>query len=234
MRPSSARPAPRLAEAADARAAARVARERTLLAAGARHPDRSHASRYDRELTLVVDRPAAATGAWYELFPRSQGREAGRATTLPEAEWRLPELRRLGFDVIYLPPIHPIGSTNRKGRNNAERARPGDVGSPWAVGSDAGGHEAVATELGGLEGFLHFKRAAERQGMEVALDLAIQASPDHPWVRSTPTGFVMAPTGRSATPRTRPSATRTCTRSTFMPPIRRHAPSCGTPGDRWS
>jgi len=185
----------RLAAVVEARSAARIAREPALLAAGARHPDRSAATRYDRELTLVVDRPAAATGAWYELFPRSQGREAGRATTLPEAEWRLRELARLGFEVVYLPPIHPIGTTNRKGRNNAERAAPGDVGSPWAVGSADGGHEAVAPELGGLDGFLHFQRAARRLGLEVALDLAFQASPDHPWVREHPEWFRHGPDG---------------------------------------
>ncbi len=185
----------RLAAAPDARSAARLARERPLLAAGARHPDRSRATRYDRELSLVVDRPEAASGAWYELFPRSQGRRPGQATTLVEAEWRLRELRGLGFDVIYLPPIHPIGTTNRKGRNNAEQAEAGDVGSPWAIGSAEGGHEAVAAELGGLEAFDHFRRAAGRLGMEVALDLAIQASPDHPWVAQHPEWFHRGPDG---------------------------------------
>jgi starch synthase (maltosyl-transferring) len=185
----------RVIAASDGRAAARVAREPTVLAAGARHPDRRAASRYDRELELVVDRRAAASGAWYELFPRSQGTAAGSPTTLVEAEWRLPELARLGFGVVYLPPIHPIGTTNRKGRNNAEQAEPGDVGSPWAVGSVEGGHEAVAPELGGLEAFQHFRLAAERLGMEVALDLAIQASPDHPWVEEHPEWFRRAPDG---------------------------------------
>jgi starch synthase (maltosyl-transferring) len=185
----------RLAAAPGGRDAARIAREARLLAAAARHPDRRAASRYDRELELVVDRPAAASGAWYELFPRSQGRVAGQPTTLVEAEWRLPELARLGFDVIYLPPIHPIGTTNRKGRNNAEQAETGDVGSPWAVGTTEGGHEAVASELGGLSAFQHFRRAAERLGMEVALDLAIQASPDHPWVAAHPEWFRRAPDG---------------------------------------
>jgi starch synthase (maltosyl-transferring) len=185
----------RLATAATGRAAARIARETPLLAAGARHADRRAASRYDRELELVVDRVAAASGAWYELFPRSQGRVAGQPTTLVEAEWRLPELARLGFDVIYLPPIHPIGTTNRKGRNNAEQGTPDDVGSPWAVGAADGGHEAVAPELGGLAAFQHFRRAAERLGMEVALDLAIQASPDHPWVNAHPEWFRRAPDG---------------------------------------
>lgn len=185
----------RISAETDDRAYARLARDRLLLAAAARHPDRSTATRYDRELELVVDRVAAVTGAWYELFPRSQGRGTGGATTLVEAEWRLPELAAMGFDVVYLPPIHPIGTTNRKGRNNAEVAGPGDVGSPWAVGSADGGHEAVAPELGGLEAFLHFRRAAERLGMEVALDLAIQASPDHPWVREHPEWFRRVPNG---------------------------------------
>ncbi|RPH35625.1 MAG: DUF3416 domain-containing protein, partial [Chloroflexi bacterium] len=184
-----------VAAAPSGRAAARIARDGSLLAAGARHPDRRAASRYDRELELVVDRPAAASGAWYELFPRSQGTQVGMPTTLVEAEWRLPELARLGFDVVYLPPIHPIGTTNRKGKNNAEEAEPGDVGSPWAVGSVDGGHEAVAHELGGLAAFEHFRRAAERLGMEVALDLAIQASPDHPWVAEHPEWFRRAPDG---------------------------------------
>jgi starch synthase (maltosyl-transferring) len=185
----------RLAAAPDARTAARIARERLLLAAGARHADRRAASRYDRELELVVDRPEAASGAWYELFPRSQGSVPGAPTTLVEAERRLPELARLGFQVIYLPPIHPIGTTNRKGRNNVEQAEPGDVGSPWAVGSGYGGHAQVAPELGGMAAFLHFRRAAERLGMEVALDLAIQASPDHPWVAEHPEWFHRAPDG---------------------------------------
>jgi starch synthase (maltosyl-transferring) len=185
----------RLAAAGTRREAARIARERPLLAAGTRHPDRRAASRYDRELELVVDRPEAASGAWYELFPRSQGSEPGAPTTLIEAEWRLPELAALGFSVVYLPPIHPIGTTNRKGRNNAETAAPGDVGSPWAVGTAGGGHEAVAPELGGLAAFEHFRRAAERLGMEVALDLAIQASPDHPWVEAHPEWFRRAPDG---------------------------------------
>ena len=149
---------------------------------------------YDPELcssSTARPRPAARGTS----CSRSQGREAGRATTLVEAEWRLPQLKRLGYDVVYLPPIHPIGTTNRKGRNNAEQAEPGDIGSPWAIGSADGGHEAVAPELGGLEGFQHFRQTAERLGLEVALDLAIQASPDHPWVRDHPEWFRHAPDG---------------------------------------
>ncbi|HEX6140524.1 MAG TPA: alpha-1,4-glucan--maltose-1-phosphate maltosyltransferase [Candidatus Limnocylindria bacterium] len=167
-----------------------------VLAAARRHPDRSATSR-SAELPLMVDRERARFGAWYELFPRSQGRDPRRprATTLAEASWRLPEIAQLGFDVVYLPPIHPIGHTNRKGRNNALEAAADDVGSPYAIGSEAGGHEAVAPELGGLNGFEAFRRAVEAAGMELALDIAIQASPDHPWVRQHPAWFRQAPDG---------------------------------------
>jgi starch synthase (maltosyl-transferring) len=168
-----------------------------LLAAARRHPDRSAASRHDRELPLMVDRERGRTGAWYELFPRSQGRDPAtpRATTFDEATWRLPEIARLGFDVVYLPPIHPIGRTNRKGRNNTLNAAVDDVGSPYAIGSADGGHDAVAPELGGLDGLRHFREAAEASGMELAMDIAIQASPDHPWVREHPDWFRHAPDG---------------------------------------
>ena len=169
----------------------------TVVAAARRHPDRSVATRYRRELPLVVDRELARCSAWYELFPRSQGRDPARpaATTLSEAEWRLPGIAAMGFDVVYLPPIHPIGRTNRKGRDNAVAARRGDPGSPWAIGRDGGGHIAVAPELGGLPAFDHFRRAAESHGLEVALDLALQASPDHPWVAEHPEWFSHAPDG---------------------------------------
>jgi starch synthase (maltosyl-transferring) len=165
-----------------------------LLAAMRRNPDRSTATRH-AELELVVDRQAARCAAWYELFPRSQGRKPGEATTLKQATWRLPEIASMGFTVVYLPPIHPIGLTNRKGRNNTLLAGPSDVGSPYAIGSEAGGHDAVAPELGGLKEFEHFRRAVEEQGMELAIDFAIQASPDHPWVGSHPEWFRRAPDG---------------------------------------
>ncbi|MGH2455628.1 MAG: alpha-1,4-glucan--maltose-1-phosphate maltosyltransferase [Candidatus Limnocylindria bacterium] len=167
-----------------------------LLAAMRRHPDRGHASR-SPELPLMVDRERARGGAWYELFPRSQSPDPRRprATTFDEAAWRLPEIARLGFDVIYLPPIHPIGRTNRKGPNNRLKARPRDVGSPYAIGSADGGHDAVAPELGGLAAFERFVAAVAAQGMEIALDLAIQASPDHPWVGEHPEWFRQAPDG---------------------------------------
>ena len=179
----------------DAGRAAAVSGEE-LLAAVRRHPDRAAATR-SAELPLMVDRERARFAAWYELFPRSQGRDPAKpqATTFEEATWRLPQIAKLGFDVVYLPPIHPIGRTNRKGVNNAIRARPGDVGSPYAIGSADGGHDAVAPELGGLDGLRAFREAAEAHGMELAMDIAIQASPDHPWVREHPEWFRHAPDG---------------------------------------
>ncbi len=172
-----------------------VARDPGLAALMTRHPDRSHATVYDRELEVVVDRAAARYGAWYEMFPRSQGRECGRSATFRECEARLPEIRAMGFDVLYLPPVHPIGRTNRKGKNNALVAGPGDPGSPWAIGNERGGHTAVEPGLGTLEDFDRFVEAVRRQGMEVALDFAIQCSPDHPWVREHPEWFYRRPDG---------------------------------------
>jgi starch synthase (maltosyl-transferring) len=136
-----------------------------------------------------VDRPRAASGAWYEMFPRSAGPDPNRSGTLAEAAAELPRIADLGFDVLYLPPIHPIGSSFRKGPNNSLIAGPGDLGSPWAIGSAAGGHTAVDPALGTLEDFDRFRAAAERLGLEVALDLAWQTSPDHPWVREHPAWF---------------------------------------------
>ncbi len=167
-----------------------------LLAAMRRHPDRRHASR-SAELPLVVDRERARFGAWYALFARSQGRDPRKPapTTFAEAEWRIPDIAAMGFDVVYLMPIHPIGTKNRKGRNNTLDAGPDDVGSPYGIGSPAGGHDAVAPELGGLDEFLHFREQVEAHGMEVAIDIAIQASPDHPWVDAHPDWFRRAPDG---------------------------------------
>lgn len=168
----------------------------TVIAAARRHPDRCAATTY-RELPLVVDRERARFSAWYELFPRSQGRDSAKPvpTSLLDAEWRLAGIAAMGFDVVYLPPIHPIGRTNRKGRNNAVAATPGEPGSPWAIGSSDGGHTAVAAELGGLPAFDHFRRAVEQLGMEVALDLALQTSPDHPWVKAHPEWYRRTPDG---------------------------------------
>ncbi len=136
-----------------------------------------------------VDRKQAAFASWYELFPRSQSRLPGKHGTFLDTERRLPDLAGLGFDVVYLPPIHPIGETHRKGRNNARQGEPGDVGSPWAIGSSAGGHTAVHPDLGTLEDFRRLVRTASELGIEIALDFALQCSPDHPWVKEHPDWF---------------------------------------------
>ena len=158
------------------------------------HPDRSVSTTY-KKLEVTVDRERARYGAWYEMFPRSQGTEPGRSATFREAEDRLPEIAEMGFDVVYLTPIHPIGETNRKGKNNALNAGPDDPGSPYAIGSKAGGHKAVHPDLGTLEDFRHFVAATNEQGMEVALDFAIQASPDHPYIEEHPEWFKFRPDG---------------------------------------
>ena len=167
-----------------------------LLPVMRRHPDRRFSAR-SKDLPLTVDRERARFGAWYELFPRSQGRDPARpkATTFAEAEWRIPQVAAMGFDVLYVLPVHPIGRTHRKGRNNSLEAGRGDVGSPYAIGSAEGGHDAVARELGGLEQFMHFRQEVERHGMELAMDIALQASPDHPYVREHPEWFRHSPDG---------------------------------------
>jgi starch synthase (maltosyl-transferring) len=146
-------------------------------------------------LTMVVDRPIARFSAWYEMFPRSQGRTPGKASTLREAEQRLPDIAGMGFDVVYLPPIHPIGEAHRKGRNNALRAVAGDPGSPWAIGNQVGGHRSVDPGLGTIADFDHFVSACRALGMEVALDYAIQCAPDHPWTKEHPEWFHHRPDG---------------------------------------
>jgi starch synthase (maltosyl-transferring) len=156
---------------------------------------RSDATRYARELEVVVDRDAARFAAWYEMFPRSQGSNPGKSATFDDCIARLPEIAHLGFDVVYLVPIHPIGRVNRKGRDNSTAAEPGDPGSPYAIGSVEGGHRAVNPELGTLRDFRRFVRAAAELGMEVALDFAIQCAPDHPWVREHPEWFRFRPDG---------------------------------------
>ena len=150
---------------------------------------------YGRTLRVSVDRPRARYGAWYEMFPRSWGPDPSRSATFREASAALPRIAAMGFDVVYLPPIHPIGTTHRKGRGHALRAAPGDPGSPWAIGSDAGGHKAVEPGLGTLEDFDAFVDAARRLGLEVALDVAFQCSPDHPYVREHPEWFRRRPDG---------------------------------------
>ena len=163
----------------------------------ARYPDRSAAASYERRLLAVADRQRASFGAWYEVFPRSLGREPGRHGTFADCEAFLPYVAAMGFDVLYLPPIHPIGRTHRKGSNNAPGLGQGpeNVGSPWAIGAEEGGHKSVNPQLGTLDDFKHFLAAARRQGLEVALDLAYQCSPDHPYVREHPEWFRHRPDG---------------------------------------
>jgi starch synthase (maltosyl-transferring) len=175
-----------------------LARDPELAALCARFPDRTGAARYPRELEVVVEPERARFAAWYELFPRSQAREPGRHGTFADVERRLADIREMGFDVIYLPPIHPIGRTARKGRDNALVAAPGDPGSPWAIGGEGGGHRDVHPELGTVADFERLAAAARTLGMEIALDLAFQCSPDHPYVREHPEWFVWRPDGTIA------------------------------------
>jgi starch synthase (maltosyl-transferring) len=156
---------------------------------------RSDVVRYSRELEVVVDRKAARFAAWYEMFPRSQGSKPGKGASFDDCIARLPDVAHLGFDVVYLVPIHPIGTINRKGRDNSTAAEPGDPGSPYAIGSAEGGHRAVNSELGTLADFRRFVQAAAALGIEVALDFAIQCAPDHPWVREHPEWFRFRPDG---------------------------------------
>nr|WP_248150136.1 maltotransferase domain-containing protein [Microbacterium aoyamense] len=154
-------------------------------------------------LALLVERERAGVGAWYEFFPRSEGAKRfkdGRVKpgNLRTARGRLAGVRDMGFDVVYVPPVHPIGLTNRKGRNNTLTAEPGDPGSPYGIGSEAGGHDAIAPELGSMADFRAFVRAANENGLEVALDLALNASPDHPWVTEHPEWFLTLADGTIA------------------------------------
>ena len=165
-----------------------------LAALVASHPDREHASE-SPELPLVVDRERARFSAWYELFPRSTAEEPGRHGTFADVEKRLEYVAGLGFDVVYFPPIHPIGPTKRKGKNNNPLAQPGEPGSPWGIGSAEGGHTAVHPDLGTVEDFDRLVERARQLGLEVALDIAFQCSPDHPWVQEHPEWFRHRPDG---------------------------------------
>jgi len=171
-----------------------VALDPELATVASRHPDRTLGLRDPLERPVLVERLRARTGAWYELFPRSAA-HAERHGTFRDVEARLPDIEAMGFDVLYFPPIHPIGRTARKGKNNADRAGPTDVGSPWAIGSTEGGHGAVHPELGTAEDFHRLVGRAAEHGLEIALDLAFQASPDHPWIREHPEWFQHRPDG---------------------------------------
>jgi starch synthase (maltosyl-transferring) len=173
--------------------------QRTLQA----HPLRDHVTASDRT-PLWVDRERALFSSWYELFPRSEGAREDPETgallsgTFRTAMHRLPAVADMGFDVVYLPPIHPIGRTNRKGPNNTLTPGPQDVGSPWAIGGPEGGHDAIHPDLGTLEDFDAFVARANELGLEVALDLALQATPDHPWVKEHPEWFTVLADGTIA------------------------------------
>ena len=165
------------------------------LAQSVRSLEPTAVTRHGPDLEVVVDPQRAQFGAWYEMFPRSQTDDPAVHGTLRSAARSLPRLAALGFDVVYLPPIHPIGRTNRKGKDNRLTARPDDPGSPWAIGGAEGGHTAVHPELGTLEDLEVFVERARELGLEVALDYALQCSPDHPWVREHPEWFQTRPDG---------------------------------------
>jgi starch synthase (maltosyl-transferring) len=161
----------------------------------ATYPDRAAATQYDPAPRVVVDRSAALIGAWYEFFPRSALGRGDRGSTFRDCLPRVDDAKAMGFDVIYFPPIHPIGHSNRKGRNNSVTCEAGDPGVPWAIGSEAGGHKAVEPSLGTLEDFDWLQKEVRTRGMEIALDFAINCSPDHPYVKAHPDWFYKRPDG---------------------------------------
>jgi len=160
-----------------------------------RYPARSDLTQYDRLLPLQVDRVRARFAAWYELFPRSMSDDPSRHGTFDDVIAKLPYVREMGFDVLYFPPIHPIGRSHRKGKNNSLTAEPGEPGSPYAIGSSEGGHKDIHPELGTLEDFRRLVAAAAELDMELALDFAIQVSPEHPYVKDHPDWFYIRPDG---------------------------------------
>ncbi|MFN2367130.1 MAG: maltotransferase domain-containing protein, partial [Desulfurivibrionaceae bacterium] len=160
-----------------------------------RYPDRARQTTFKPTPTVVVEAKSAGFSAWYEIFPRSLTADPARSGTFADLEKFLPQIARMGFDVLYLPPIHPIGHTNRKGRNNALAVVENDPGSPWAIGSEEGGHKAIHPALGTLEDFKHLVAEAKKRGLHVAMDIAYQVSPDHPYVREHPDWFIQRPDG---------------------------------------
>ena len=156
---------------------------------------RPHRHRHPTEYPVEAERRAAGFASWYELFPRSQSGDPARHGTFDDVIARLPAIAAMGFDVVYFPPIHPIGRINRKGRDNAPVAEPGDPGSPYAIGSAEGGHDAIHPALGTFADFRRLRDAAAEHGLELALDFAIQCAPDHPWLTEHPDWFVWRPDG---------------------------------------
>jgi len=174
--------------------AVQVGTSDSLTALMHKYPDRSLCTTYDQVLTVSVDTTQAVFGTWYELFPRSFGPNHKHGT-FADCEQLLPDIAKMGFDILYLPPIHPIGVTHRKGKNNATACGPQDPGCPWAIGSAKGGHKAVHPQLGSLNSFRHFVKKANAHGLDIALDLAFQCSPDHPYVKAHPEWFRWRPDG---------------------------------------
>lgn len=173
----------------------RAATAEEVTAIMARYPDRFGEVVYDRILQVKVDRVKARYSTWYELFPRSITPDGEGSGTFQEVERFIPQVARMGFDVLYFPPIHPIGRVKRKGRNNTIQAGPEDPGSPWAIGAAEGGHKAIHPDLGSFEDFVHLVATAREHGLEIALDLAYQCAPDHPYVAEHPDWFRHRPDG---------------------------------------
>jgi starch synthase (maltosyl-transferring) len=167
----------------------RIGMDEPRSAIARRHPDLRHARTYPHELGVTVERKRARFSTWYEFFPRSASADAACHGTFADCEAWLPYVQKMGFDVLYFPPIHPIGRSRRKGRNNTLDPQPDDVGSPWAIGAAEGGHEAILGELGTLDDFRRLVQRAAEHGIDVALDIAFQCAPDHPWVSEHPEWF---------------------------------------------
>ena len=167
----------------------RLGMDEARAAVASRHPDLRHARTYAPEVPLSVERERARFSSWYEFFPRSASPELSRHGTFADCEAWLPYVAGMGFDVLYFPPIHPIGRINRKGRNNTLQPTPQDLGSPWAIGADEGGHLEILPALGTLDDFRRLVRRAGEHGIEIAMDIAFQCAPDHPWVREHPQWF---------------------------------------------
>lgn len=187
--------AQRLRQEKDKPSGATLAQDDDLLGLMRKYPELDLATRYEKDLVVIADREKAGFSAWYEVFPRSCSPQAGRQGTFRDCEAWLPYIASMGFDVVYFPPIHPIGRSFRKGKNNSIDVQPDDVGSPWAIGSTEGGHKSVHPELGTLQDFKRFLSKAKEHGLEVALDIAFQCSPDHPYVREHREWFRSRPDG---------------------------------------
>ena len=185
----------RLRDAQNKPEGAGIALEEKPLRIMQRNPVRHLVTRYEKQLTVTVEREKACFSTWYEVFPRSCSPQTGRHGTFRDCEQWLPYIASMGFDVVYLPPIHPIGRVLRKGKNNSVDPQPTNVGSPWAIGSIEGGHKSIHPELGTMEDFKRFVSAAQKHGLEVALDIAFQCAPDHPYVSQHREWFRMRPDG---------------------------------------